>query len=93
MFPWGLCTPMVDLVIVPGVAFDNSCRRLGQGRGYYDSFLERLQAARCRRKLMPAHTIGLGLQEQLVEQVPVDTHDFVLDCVCLPERVCFKDDK
>jgi 5-formyltetrahydrofolate cyclo-ligase len=81
----GLETAAIELVIVPGVAFDASCRRLGQGRGYYDTFLEKLAAARKAKGLPPALTIGLGLQEQLVDAVPVDAHDVPLDYVCLPD--------
>ena len=77
----------IDLVIVPGVAFDASCRRLGQGRGYYDTFLEKLSAARAAQGLPPALTVGLGLQEQLVDEVPIDPHDIALDYVCLPDCV------
>jgi len=75
----------IDLVIVPAVAFDARCRRLGQGRGYYDTFLERLTAARKVQGLPAPVTVGLGLQEQLVDEVPVDPHDVPLDFVCLPD--------
>ena len=81
----GLATAAIDLVIVPAVAFDGSCRRLGQGRGYYDTWLEKLAEARRSAGLPAATTVGLGLQEQLVESVPVDTHDVPLDYVCLPD--------
>lgn len=81
----GLLSAAIDTVIVPAVAFDASCRRLGQGRGYYDTFLEKLQRVRGERGLPPATTIGLGLQEQLVDAVPVDLHDHPLDFVCLPD--------
>uniref|UniRef100_A0A7S0P191 5-formyltetrahydrofolate cyclo-ligase n=1 Tax=Calcidiscus leptoporus TaxID=127549 RepID=A0A7S0P191_9EUKA len=80
----------IDLVVVPGVSFDRSCGRLGHGKGYYDSFLERLQAARHEQGLPPARTVGLGLQEQLVERVPLGPHDVRLDYVCLPESLSVK---
>ena len=76
---------LIDCVIVPAVAFDRRCMRLGQGKGFYDTFLEKLADARKSRGLPPALTIGLGFSEQLVEDgVPTDAHDVALDYVCLP---------
>lgn len=83
----GLSDGAIDLVIVPAVAFDRGCRRLGHGRGYYDTFLDRLAAKRAAQGLPPPVTVGLGLQEQLVDAVPVDAHDVPLGCVCLPDTV------
>lgn len=88
----GLASAAIDLVIVPAVAFDSSCRRIGQGRGYYDTFLEKLSAAREAKGLPLATTVGLGLQEQLVESVPVDPHDIPLDFVCLPDVLLARSD-
>ena len=61
----------IDLVIVPGVAFDRFGRRLGRGGGFYDRFLAHpwLRAVRC----------GLAFHEQLVEEVPAEQHDASID--------------
>jgi len=45
----------VDLIVAPGVAFDNQCRRLGHGSGYYDRFIRR----------MKTHVIGVCYDCQL----------------------------
>lgn len=81
---WELAVPLLDVVIVPGVAFDKGCRRLGRGKGYYDTFLQALSAARAACGLPPPVAIGTCLDEQLVPEVPVDTHDRVLDAVVTP---------
>jgi len=52
----------LDAVIVPGVAFDTSGKRLGRGRGYYDTFLQRLKPETV--------TIGLAFDHQIVEDLP-----------------------
>ncbi len=58
----------IDLVTVPGVAFDEKNNRLGRGKGYYDRFL---------KKLPPGiETIGLCFDFQLVNYLPQDSHDF-----------------
>ena len=57
----------IDLVAVPGVAFDCCNVRLGRGHGYYDRFL----------KLLPkgTPTIGLAFDFQVVDNLPKDSHD------------------
>ena len=60
----------IDLVIVPGLAFDRKNNRLGHGKGYYDCFLRRL----------PERTpkIGLGFRFQLLKNIPTTGTDFSL---------------
>lgn len=60
----------VDLVIVPGLAFGKEGQRCGKGKGYYDKTL---------KKLVNAHTIGLGFDFQMLDMVPMDLHDITLN--------------
>ncbi len=57
----------VDLVVVPGVAFDRRCNRLGRGGGYYDRFLKRIKRG------IPF--IGLAFQLQTVPSLPKSSRD------------------
>jgi len=62
----------IDLVIVPGVAFDKKGNRLGRGKGYYDRFL----------KTLPRHvfTIGLAFDFQVIPRIPYQkNHDLPVD--------------
>lgn len=63
----------LDLVLVPGLAFDHRGHRLGHGHGYFDRFLARLP----RR----VTTIGLAYRFQLVDHLPVAPHDHPVDRV------------
>jgi 5-formyltetrahydrofolate cyclo-ligase len=65
-----------DVVVVPGVAFDRACRRVGFGGGFYDTLLPRLRPG--------AFTVGLAFDEQLVGEVPCEEHDHPLDAVVTP---------
>ncbi len=66
-------------VLVPGIAFDVLGQRLGRGGGYYDRFLRELLLKRTSvsRPLM----VGVGWAEQLIDQVPTEEHDVILDGV------------
>ena len=60
----------IDTGLIPGVAFDAGCRRLGRGRGYYDRFL-----AACPY----IYKIGVCFPFQRVPEVPAETHDVLMD--------------
>lgn len=62
----------VELVIVPGVAFDTEGHRIGRGRGYYD---------RLFTKMPHAIRIGVCLGEQMVNAVPCEAHDLCMNYV------------
>lgn len=68
----------IDLVIVPGVAFDAACNRLGMGAGYYDRLLAEMPRA---------VTVGVAFDEQVVDEVPCEPHDRPLDAVVTPNGV------
>jgi 5-formyltetrahydrofolate cyclo-ligase len=57
----------VDLLLVPGVAFDRRGHRLGHGHGYFDRFLARVP------KTTP--TVGLAFRFQLLDRLPVTSRD------------------
>jgi 5-formyltetrahydrofolate cyclo-ligase len=61
-----------DLIIVAGSTFDRKGNRIGYGGGYYDTFLAKQQAA---------ITIGVCYPFQLIENIPVEEHDIILDNV------------
>lgn len=59
----------VDLVLVPGLAFDRKGNRLGFGGGYYDRYLARCKAVK----------VGLAYPFQVVDVVPVSDYDVPMD--------------
>lgn len=66
----------IEFAIIPGVAFDAACNRLGRGRGFYDRLLPHIK---CR-------TAGVGYQLQLVEELPAEAFDKPLDTVITEEK-------
>ncbi len=63
----------IDLVLVPGVAFDRSGRRLGYGAGYYDQFLTRVAPG--------TPLVGICFSVQIADRVPSEPHDRTVDVV------------
>lgn len=61
----------VDLIIVPGVAFDRKCNRLGRGKGYYDRFLPNIKAPK----------IGVCFDFQLKDEINADEKDVKMDMI------------
>lgn len=69
----------LDLVVVPGVAFDRGGHRLGYGKGYYDRVLHPKGGGRL--------LIGLCFELQLVDALPAEAHDVAMDLLITEERV------
>ncbi len=72
----------LDLVLLPGVAFTRDGKRLGHGKGYYDTFLHEHNDKLGRFPYL----IALSLKEQIVEDLPTTEHDVVLDEVLFHDR-------
>ncbi|GAA5882227.1 hypothetical protein JCM3774_000970 [Rhodotorula dairenensis] len=82
----------LDLLILPGLAFDPMRRRLGHGRGYYDRYINTycLDYPRTFKK-PPPRMIALALREQMVrpdqgEQIPTGEWDRLADEVITPDE-------
>ena len=71
----------LDFVLVPGVAFDASGRRLGRGKGFYDRLLANVNSAGCIK-------CGIAADEQIVTGIPAEAHDIPMNLIITPTR-CF----
>lgn len=60
---------LIQLAVIPGVAFDDEGNRLGRGKGYYDRLLP----------LLKCHKIGLCYTCQFIDVVPHEPHDIKVD--------------
>lgn len=60
----------IDLIVVPGVAFDKNNNRLGRGKGCYDSFLAQNPET---------YKIGICYDFQFVEKLPIEPHDIAMN--------------
>jgi len=71
-----LASGRVDLILVPGVAFDQQGHRLGRGKGYYDQLLTVIRGTRC----------GVAFDQQIAQEIPVEPHDARMDYLLTPTR-------
>jgi len=87
---WGILEPKdefirkfdienVDLVIIPGIVFDQNGHRIGYGYGYYDRFLKKLDKNVVK--------IGFGFEFQIVDKIPEEKHDVPVDIMVTEKRV------
>ncbi|XP_067454020.1 5,10-methenyltetrahydrofolate synthetase (5-formyltetrahydrofolate cyclo-ligase) isoform X2 [Thunnus thynnus] len=73
----------LDLILMPGLGFDMSGKRLGRGKGFYDTYLERC----IRHPKGKPYTIALAFKEQLCQEIPVNDNDVLID------EVLYEDDE
>lgn len=69
----------IDIIVIPGTGFDLNGNRLGYGGGYYDRLLS--NAA----KNIP--TVALAFEEQIVDEIPAESHDMKVDIIITDERI------
>ena len=73
---------ILDIVIVPALAFDSKKNRIGFGGGYYDTFLEKV-----RQKNNKALFIGVCYDFQIIDNIPTEKHDVTLDFVVNENKI------
>lgn len=66
----------LDLILVPGVAFNLRGHRLGRGKGFYDQLLMNAGGIKC----------GVAFDEQIVTEIPIEPHDVLVNCILTPTR-------
>lgn len=70
----------IDLIIVPGVSFDESLNRLGFGMGYYDKYLNGKDI----------YKVGICFDNQIVNLLPINDYDIKMDLVITDKRLIKK---
>ena len=69
----------IDLVMVPGVAFDRTGARMGHGKGYYDKLLEHARP--------DTPLVALAFECQLFPEIPTQSHDVFIDKIITEREI------
>jgi len=67
----------IELIVVPGVAYDRKGNRLGRGKGFYDRLLSSTKATK----------IGVGYEFQIMDEIPSEPHDVKMDMIISQQTV------
>ena len=84
---YGIPEPTSDKMIVPNillvplVAFDKNCNRIGYGGGFYDRYIKKI------KKIKKIVTIGLAYSFQRINQIPADKYDVKLDFIVTNKKI------
>lgn len=68
---------IIDLIVVPGVAFDRNLNRLGRGKGFYDKLLANSNA----------YLVGVGYDMQIVDCIATEPHDVKMNCIITEKEI------
>ncbi|KAK2371398.1 5-formyltetrahydrofolate cycloligase [Trifolium repens] len=79
----------VDILLLPGLAFDKSGRRLGRGGGYYDTFLKNYRDLAETQNWKQPLLVALSYSQQILDDgvIPVTSTDVLVDALVSPEGV------
>jgi 5-formyltetrahydrofolate cyclo-ligase len=72
----------IDIAIIPAVALDEKGGRIGSGDGYYDRLIPNLA--------ITTRKVALALEEQIIPQVPIESHDKHVDIIITDKRIIYK---
>jgi 5-formyltetrahydrofolate cyclo-ligase len=72
----------IDIAIIPGVAVDEKGGRLGAGDGTYDRLIPQLP--------ITTRKVSLALEDQVVPQIPTESHDKHVDIIITDKRIIYK---
>lgn len=72
----------IDIAIIPGVAFDEKGGRVGPGDGFYDRLIPHLPVT--------TRKVALALDNQVMVQVPTESHDKQVDIIITEKRIIYK---
>jgi len=67
----------IDVVFVPGVAFDKKGNRIGYGKGFYDRFLKDFDPIK----------VGVAFDFQVIDELPAEDHDEKVDFIITPTKI------
>ncbi|MGB5156105.1 5-formyltetrahydrofolate cyclo-ligase [Desulfobacterium sp. N47] len=80
------CKPIpidfVEIAIIPGLAFDEKGGRVGSGDGLYDRLIPKLPPT--------ARKVGLAYESQIIQHVPMESHDKQVDIIITEDRVIYR---
>ena len=80
---------ILDLIIVPAVAFDYTKNRIGFGGGYYDTFLSSIVFLEKKKNRNKPLIIGVCYDFQLIDYIPSEVHDIKVDCIITEKNIIF----
>lgn len=72
----------IDIAIIPGFAFDEKGGRIGSGDGFYDRLIPMLPVT--------TRKVGLAYESQIIQQVPMESHDKHVDIIITENRIIYK---
>ncbi len=72
----------IDIAIIPGFAFDEKGGRIGSGDGSYDRLIPMLPVT--------TRKVGLAYESQIVQNVPMESHDKYVDIIITENRIIYK---
>ncbi len=72
----------IDIAIIPGLAFDEKGGRIGTGYGFYDRLIPKLP--------ITTRKVSLTFEEQVIQQVPMESHDKYVDIIITDKRIIYK---